>query len=162
LHLIDPRSVSSGSKMPAYAHLFAGGSQRGDDLVAYLASLGAGREARRMATIRSYVPPAGVLDDGDAARGAALFARFCAPCHGATASGDGPVGRAFNAEMMDLHKPELWLVPIVAGPDGEPVGLARLVKFGWPGRSMPGHEYFSDEQIGDLVAHVRSLRGADP
>ncbi len=38
-HLIDPRKLSAGSKMPSYAHLFRDGS-RGDDLVAYLASLG--------------------------------------------------------------------------------------------------------------------------
>ncbi len=44
LHLIEPRTVSAGSRMPSYAHLFADGDPRGDDLVAYLASLRA--EAR--------------------------------------------------------------------------------------------------------------------
>ncbi len=39
LHLIEPRTVSAGSRMPSYAHLFAGGDTHGDDLVAYLGSL---------------------------------------------------------------------------------------------------------------------------
>jgi cytochrome c oxidase cbb3-type subunit 2 len=38
-HLVDPRAHNPGSRMPAYPHLFA--DQRGDDLVAYLATLGA-------------------------------------------------------------------------------------------------------------------------
>jgi cytochrome c oxidase cbb3-type subunit 2 len=162
LHLIDPRSISPGSKMPSYAHLFAGDSTRGDDLVTYLASLGAGRAEERLATIRSYTPSSTALDAGDAARGAALFARSCAPCHGASATGDGPAGWAFNAEMMDLRKRELWLAPVAGGTDDQRVGLARLIKFGWPGRSMPGHEYFSDEEVADLVAHVQSLRPGAP
>ncbi len=39
LHLVEPRTVSAGSRMPSYAHLFADDDTRGDDLVAYLGSL---------------------------------------------------------------------------------------------------------------------------
>ncbi len=49
LHLIVPRTVSAASRMPSYAHLFAGGDTRGDDLVAYLGSLTA--EARDEAVL---------------------------------------------------------------------------------------------------------------
>ncbi len=41
LHLIEPRTVSAASRMPSYGYLFEGGDTRGDDLVAYLGSLGA-------------------------------------------------------------------------------------------------------------------------
>jgi cbb3-type cytochrome c oxidase subunit II len=39
-HLIDPRSVSPGSRMPGYAQLFANGDPRGEALLDYLVSLG--------------------------------------------------------------------------------------------------------------------------
>ncbi|WP_221031396.1 cbb3-type cytochrome c oxidase subunit II [Actomonas aquatica] len=39
-HLRDPRKVRPGSRMPAYAYLFAEGDERGPALVAYLMSLG--------------------------------------------------------------------------------------------------------------------------
>lgn len=39
-HLIDPRAHNPWSRMPAYPHLFA--DRRGEDLVAYLATLGPG------------------------------------------------------------------------------------------------------------------------
>lgn len=40
-HLRDPRSVAPASRMPAYAHLFAGDDPRGEALLDYLDSLGA-------------------------------------------------------------------------------------------------------------------------
>ncbi|MCP3962634.1 MAG: hypothetical protein GY719_32750 [bacterium] len=53
LHLIEPRRVSPASRMPSYGYLFADGETRGDDLVAYLDSLGS--SAPRLA---STIPPA--------------------------------------------------------------------------------------------------------
>lgn len=38
-HLIDPRAVSPGSRMPAYAHLFEADGARGEALLAYLDQL---------------------------------------------------------------------------------------------------------------------------
>jgi hypothetical protein len=53
----------------------------------------------------------------------------------------------------------LWLVDDQE-PEPEPQQLARLVKFGAPGMTMPGHETLSDEDVADVVAFVRSLRAA--
>jgi cbb3-type cytochrome oxidase cytochrome c subunit len=39
-HLVAPRALSPGSRMPAYGHLFAGDAARGEALLDYLASLG--------------------------------------------------------------------------------------------------------------------------
>lgn len=39
LHLGAPQRVKPGTVMPAYAHLFAPGDTRGDDLIAYLLTL---------------------------------------------------------------------------------------------------------------------------
>lgn len=39
LHLINPRAITPGSRMPAYPHLFEPDASRGEALLAYLASL---------------------------------------------------------------------------------------------------------------------------
>lgn len=44
LHLLAPRLVSPHSRMPSYAHLFAGDDPRGEALLDYLDSLGRERE----------------------------------------------------------------------------------------------------------------------
>jgi cbb3-type cytochrome c oxidase subunit II len=47
MHLIAPRVVSPGSRMPSYAHLFqrGGAESDGEALVAYLGSLGTGPDS---------------------------------------------------------------------------------------------------------------------
>ncbi len=166
-HLRNPRSVSPASRMPGYAHLFEG-STRGDDLVAFLASRGAASRVDRFMYTQAF-PVAEPLATGSKARGARLFARHCVACHGRAGRGDGMLSGVFRRPAMDLAKGSFWLVPRGAGLGSEAEGLARVIRFGVPGTSMPGHEYLSDEEVADLVAHVRSLtpamgaaRGAAP
>ncbi len=158
LHLHDPASMMPGTRMPSYAYLFE--DRRGPDLVAYLASLGNGTAPGRFAaTMRAPVPdPRG----GDAERGATLFARFCAPCHGAGGRGDGPLARAIATPAMNLAKGELWLIPWGQGAPPVEEGIARAIRFGIAGTSMPGHEYLSDREVADLVATVQRIRGKAP
>jgi len=153
-HLRAPQRVSPGSRMPSFAHLFDDGGGRGDDLVAYLASLGAGREAERAAEIAAWRPPLGL--SGDAARGRALFARHCAPCHGAEGRGDGAVTRAVRRPPLDLGKGAFLRVAPAAGETLDEA-LARTIRFGLPPGTMPGHEWLSDQETADLVAWVRGL-----
>jgi mono/diheme cytochrome c family protein len=167
MHLRDPRALSPGSRMPGYAHLFEDGS-RGEDLVAWLASLGGESRAQRFEYTRA-VPVADPAGKGSADRGAELFTRHCAACHGRVGRGDGVLSGLFRRPAMDLTKGSFWLVPRGPGIGTEAEGLARLVRFGVPGTSMPGHEYLSDRQVADLVAFVRDLaaepmaaRGAAP
>jgi cytochrome c oxidase cbb3-type subunit 2 len=159
-HLVDPRSVTPGSRMPSYGHLFSTGDRRGDDLVAYLASLGAGTASRRYEMIQA-APLGAAAAAGHAGRGAGVFARWCAPCHGASGRGDGLAATSLRRPSMNLRKDDLWLVSRGAGAETERAGLARLVRFGVPGTSMPGHEYLTDRQVADVTAYVLSLRGTD-
>jgi cytochrome c oxidase cbb3-type subunit 2 len=159
LHLLAPRALSPASRMPSYAHLFADGSGRGDDLVAYLASLGAD-DARARYELAQALPMEGVAEQlatASPARGAALFARHCAACHGPRAQGDGPLAPSVSTPAMNLTKPAFVLVSW--GPGAEPLelGLARAVRFGIANTSMAGHETLSDAEVADLVAFVRAL-----
>lgn len=155
LHLIDPAGLSPGSRMPSYAHLFAGEGQRGEDLVAYLASLGADTLEERRAAIAAARMPAG---EGSAIRGRVLFARQCSACHGPEGHGDGRWAPVLATAVLDLGKPRFRHVGELGGEPLE-TALARIVKFGLPGTSMPGHETFSETEIADLAAFVATLPG---
>jgi cytochrome c oxidase cbb3-type subunit 2 len=154
LHLRDPRSVSPGSRMPSYAHLFAGDGRDGRALVAYLAALGAGAERERAAAIAAVPVPTG---GGEGARGRELFARHCAPCHGVAGRGDGALAARLPRPLLDLGRGELARA-VPARPGESPdAALARVVRFGLPPGTMPGHEWLSDREVADLVAFVREL-----
>lgn len=163
LHLMSPRLLTPSSRMPSYRHLFSqplsvGSSvSRGDALVAYLDSLGRGGEQAAYAAWQGY-RFADETDAGSADSGAALFAAYCTACHGAEGAGDGPLAADLGRRpAMNLRKGSFWLVSWGPGSEPRHRALARLIKFGMPGTSMPGHEVLSDAQIADLVAYVEAL-----
>jgi cytochrome c oxidase cbb3-type subunit 2 len=163
IHLRHPRLLDPGSRMPSYAYLFAeeglGGSSRGDDLVSYLGSLGRGTEPERQASVEAApVPGAEAVRRASRAEGRRLFGRYCAACHGEAGRGDGPLAATLRRPGMDLGKGALWSVSWgVEGAEGEASALARVIRFGIPGSSMPGHESLTREQVADLVAYVETM-----
>jgi len=162
LHLLDPRSLSPGSRMPSYAHLFNDGSGRGEDLVAYVASLGAAT-ARERYELTHPLPLPPPPEPPSAERGEVLFQGWCRPCHGEGGRGDGPFAPVFsNRPGLDLGRRPFWLIdwgPVGRGVEAEPIerGVARAVRFGIAGTAMPGHETLTDQQIADLAAFVLTL-----
>lgn len=153
LHLQQPRLVSPGSRMPSYAHLFAGTGADGEALVAYLASLGAETLPARLEQIDAWRPAPEV--QVDPARARALFQRLCANCHGPDGRGDGPLAARLSVRPPDW--PRDGPRRPGAGPEGALL-RARLVKFGLPGSPMAGHEYLSDADIVGLAEHIRSCQ----
>ncbi|MBL9213057.1 MAG: cbb3-type cytochrome c oxidase subunit II [Opitutaceae bacterium] len=156
LHLLDPRSISPGSRMPRYAHLFGPGDGRGDALVAYLASLGADTYAERQAQIARWTPSAGTVSSPAAAR--RLFAALCAPCHGVDGRGDGPVAAKLSLPPPDWTQAAWRHVPAGAAREA---ALSRIIKFGLPGLPMAGHEYLPDGDIVGLARLVRTMHKGD-
>jgi cbb3-type cytochrome oxidase cytochrome c subunit len=158
LHLIDPRSLNPFSRMPSYAHLFDDG--RGDDLVAYLTSLGEDTVEQRYLARGQYTIDRPTSEPSPA-RGAILFRDYCVSCHGDNARGDGRFAESVagsGENSLDLLKPTLVLLPKGDGAEPEQAALARLIKFGMINTSMPGHETFSNQELFDLVAFLQSLR----
>jgi mono/diheme cytochrome c family protein len=149
-HFIDPQAFAPGSPMPSYAHLFR--DHRGDDLIAYLASLGIERFGNRLEQISAWELTAPRESD----HGPALFSKHCTVCHGAEGRGDGNIAGRFPKPPANLADgPFAWSA---AGGD-LPERLARIIKFGIPGTGMPGHETLTDGDIATLRAYVLSLRG---
>lgn len=150
-HLIAPREVAPGSRMPSYRHLFAGNDVEGEALLAYLSSLGAGTVEARQAAIQAWQPQP-VEEAITPARTRTLFAKNCVQCHGQEGAGDGPLMRAHGQPLPDW-KTEKWRH--VSGRDE--VEIARLIKFGLPGTLMAGHETWSDAEMLALARHVKTL-----
>jgi mono/diheme cytochrome c family protein len=96
--------------------------------------------------------------NGDAANGAAMYGQYCAVCHGVGGKGDGPTAQALDPKPADhtdksvmgaLSDERLFLV-IKKG--GAAVGKSLLMAQ-WGG-------VVNDDQICDLVAHLRRLSGS--
>lgn len=153
LHLKNPRAVVPGSRMPAYDYLFRGDGERGEALVAYLASLGRETLAARWAVTERWRPEktAAEVKPGKAER---LFATLCAGCHGATGRGDGPLAAELSLKPPDFTRDGWRRVKA-----GDAWGVERIVKFGVPGTPMAGHEYLADVDVVALAEFVRGLQG---
>jgi cytochrome c oxidase cbb3-type subunit 2 len=147
-HFYDPTEVSGASIMPSFAMLFRDG--RGDDLIAYLASLhGAGTD-QHIAEERAWRLPDEALHEADLSLGERLFEHDCASCH----NKNGRTRQAWQASFKRLP-PDL-----AVGPYSylRPIGsaslrmeqAAQITKFGIAGTDMPGHEYLSDQQIASI------------
>ena len=83
--------------------------------------------------------------NGDANRGKQLFARDCFICHGPRM----PIGSVTDGAFLELVSDQLLRTSIIQGrPD-----------FGMPDyRMLNGGHALSDQDIGDLVSYLTSLR----
>jgi mono/diheme cytochrome c family protein len=74
----------------------------------------------------------------------------CASCHGPAGDGRGRL-----ADQFDPPPRNFACADTIRGiPDGQ---LFWIIRFGSPGTSMPGHRKLDDEQIWQLVLHLRRL-----
>lgn len=100
---------------------------------------------------------------GDAAAGKAIYdgKGACATCHGATGAGDGPAAAALNPKPASFATASFRLDTDGDGQAGSDADLANVIKNGggkFGGNpAMPGRADFSDAEISDLIAYVRSL-----
>lgn len=74
----------------------------------------------------------------------------CAICHGRKGDGKGVLAKQFDPPPRNFACART----ITGVPDGQ---LFWIIRFGSPGTSMPPHPKFSDEQIWQLVLHLRQL-----
>ncbi len=147
-HLRWPARIVPGSKMPVLGLT----DTQIEHLTLYMLSL------RRSDFPEAYWPPDRLRVERLGERefstdGATLFSTFCAACHGP----DGQ-GRRF---------PDTPPFPAVADPDflaaADDEFLAETIRRGRPGRRMPAWREseggLRDEEIGNIVAHLRVLGG---
>jgi cytochrome c oxidase cbb3-type subunit 2 len=157
LHLVAPRLITPGSRMPSYAHLFEAGRGEGEALLAYLDSLGEDTAIVRWEERQRWLPvPEATVFPAERQQG--LFAQWCAGCHGPAGRGDGAVAARLTVKPRNLAADAWHSIPAGADPAAERLGLARLIKFGVPGTVMAGHEYLDDDTVLSLAAYLQTLR----
>ena len=161
LHLQDPRAIAPGSRMPGYAHLFAGDGARGEALLDYLDSLGGETWDSHWRAAASWTPPEQVPVLAAPARHE-LFLQWCASCHGADGRGRGALAAQLPAPPRNLAAEAWRFLEPAADANAERLSLARTIKYGVPGTTMAGHEYLSDAEVVALADYVQSLRQPGP
>ena len=100
------------------------------------------------------VPPEPSYDDAAKARAAELFTKGCAPCHGATARGDG-AQKQTDSKGYPTRPRDLTLGVFKGSP--EPDQVYRRIVAGLPGSPMPQSGYLQGPDAWSLVHMVRSL-----
>lgn len=165
LHLLDPRALTPASRMPSYAHLFARPAGPGDDLVEYLASLGAGDGEARLALLAAAAEPTPDMEPTSmepTSAGGLRYRELCAACHGTDGRADGPLAEHFPRAVLDLAKPRLNHLANRADGSRDPGGLTHLIRWGAPGTSMAGHETLSRREVAELAAAVAAFAPQGP
>jgi len=150
-----------GSAMPSWAHL---PEETRWGLVHYVKTF-----AKRPLTINANhepdqygsggaglltVPPEPAFDEVGQARARELFAKGCAPCHGATAKGDG-AQKQTDSKGFPTRPRDLTLGVFKGSP--EPDQVYRRIVAGLPGSPMPQSGYLQGKDGWHLVHFVRSL-----
>ncbi len=149
MHFFNPAEVSGASIMPPYGFLFRDG--RGNDLVAYLKSLGGSNVEAHFAEQSAWRPASEALSSVSEAQGAVLYSRDCATCHNANGTTRMEWSADFNKLPADLMKGPYSYLPSTGTPGQTMTQLARITKFGIPGTDMAGHEYLSDQDVSSIA-----------
>ena len=148
MHLVNPREVSGWSIMPSYAFLFR--DERGNNLVAYLASLGALATRQHVADEQQWHLPADALASANPADGPQLYNRYCATCHNA----NGRTRLEWQSEFIEspaiLNSGAMQIGNSNTPQSARIDHLAQIIKFGIPNSDMAGHEYLPDRDIASM------------
>ena len=103
-----------------------------------------------------------VATAGDPAAGEIIFNANCASCHGVSGKGDGPVGLALEPHPRDFTVAAFKFDADGSGTPGEDTDLVMVIqngamKFGGSPLMAPWPT-LSEEQVTDVIAHIRSLK----
>ncbi len=155
-HLISPRLLTPGSRMPSYRYLFLPGRLEGEALLAYLNTCGGDTIPARVTARKAWQPAGGKnLFVPNQAR--QNFLQWCASCHGNLASGNGPAAVVFNRSPSNLILRDWHYIVAARGSQAELHALAQVIKFGVPGTAMAGREYLSDDVVLSLAIYLQTL-----
>ena len=102
----------------------------------------------------SLFPPSRPYDAAAQARASELFQKGCAPCHGATARGDG-AQKQVDSKGYPTRPRDLTVGVFKGSPD--PQSVYRRIVAGLPGSPMPQSGYLQGSDAWHLVHFVRSL-----
>ena len=82
--------------------------------------------------------------------GKTVYERNCRACHGPSGAGDGPAARALRPAPTAFNTASYW-------SRAKDADVKSAIRKGRPGTSMMAFESLNDEQLGDIVAYLRTL-----
>ncbi|HTO08577.1 MAG TPA: cytochrome c [Myxococcota bacterium] len=131
-----------------------GGEKKSEPAAPPSTSLETGTPATPTAPPPAAPVPSGNLR-GDAEAGKALYAQYCATCHGAGGKGDGPVAATLNPKPAN-HTDHVFMAGLsdqhlyqVISKGGASVGKSPMM--------APWGGVINDQGIKDLIAFLRQL-----
>jgi mono/diheme cytochrome c family protein len=156
IHFMNPRDVSDNSIMPRYDYLFR--DSRGDDLIAYLASLD--NSGHWNSDTAKWQPSSIAHSEATGMNGGELFGTHCATCHTSGGTARSRWSASFHHLPSDLARDAFQHISADASPEQLRRDIARIARFGLQGTDMPGHEYLPDEQIAAIADYGADQRNA--
>ena len=115
-----------------------------------------------IAALAAILCLAGRAAAGDADAGKTAYETNCSSCHGMAGEGDGPISAALNPRPRDFSAGEFKLDANKSGSPGEDEDLKLVIQKGamaYGGSPlMAGWPSLKDEQIGQIIAYIRSLK----
>ncbi|MCA8910401.1 MAG: c-type cytochrome [Planctomycetes bacterium] len=160
-HFWQPDMIYHGSQMPAQRQLFTREAQpqlteEGKQIVAFLMTLKAPSRINKPWPTGSHTAP-----EGDANRGASLYARECTGCHGAEGKGVGPAARFLKSVRQPPAFANGEFIFLSAG-DTPRDAIYTIITNGVPTSAMPSfNERLTEQQRADIAAYVAGLGGFD-
>lgn len=96
--------------------------------------------------------PAASTPEAAIYRGSIVFQHYCVLCHGAKADGKGRAAKLYQPKPADLVHTDknVQYIELIVRKGGSAVGRSQFMP--------PWGEELTEEQIGDVVAYIESLR----
>ena len=133
---------------PALMYRIASVGIAGTQMVGWSSALTPDERWNVIAYINSLRAPAA------AAPGEGMYVQRCAGCHGVSGAGDGPLAAALSKLPIELSS-FAWQA------ERSDAQMATAIRVGIAGTSMPSARDLSDEELSQLVAHIRALSTHD-
>ena len=90
-------------------------------------------------------------------KGKAIYDQWCSSCHGEKGDGKGPAADFVWPKPRDFTKGTYKFKSTGSGEPPVDSDIARTIRQGNPGTSMPAWNRFSDEEVKSLVAYLKQL-----
>lgn len=90
-------------------------------------------------------------------RGAAIYTRYCAQCHGTTGDGNGVAAQFLNPRPRDYRRGIFKFTSTPYGAKPRPADLMRTIRRGITGTSMPAFKLLPEEDLEAVVDYVLAL-----
>jgi mono/diheme cytochrome c family protein len=90
-------------------------------------------------------------------QGADVYRRQCASCHGVTGDGQGPAGQYLNPPPRDYRLGRFKFTSTPRGEKPRYEDLARILRRGAKGTSMPSFRWLPDDELDAVIGYVMLL-----